>query len=197
MLFGLAHRDDIAASELRREFDLDDGYLSHILSDFTTSGIGGQGQVGGRWPSPGRPPDRRWPAGVRRAEPAAGMCNLSGARAVGRRSANSTRRRDGSDPPNAEQRDAPVPRRSSAPQPGGLGSVVERHGALICDRIRLGRDVRGICRADRRRVCRVHCHETSPVRRQERRRAPAGCLASWPAAGHPSSPSCACRSTGS
>src|ERR1700682_579539 len=39
VLFELAHRGDIAVSELRRELVLDAGYLSRILSGFTASGL--------------------------------------------------------------------------------------------------------------------------------------------------------------
>jgi DNA-binding MarR family transcriptional regulator/N-acetylglutamate synthase-like GNAT family acetyltransferase len=39
VLFELAHRDDAAVSDLRRELDLDAGYLSRILSSFTSSGL--------------------------------------------------------------------------------------------------------------------------------------------------------------
>jgi DNA-binding MarR family transcriptional regulator/GNAT superfamily N-acetyltransferase len=39
VLFELAHRDDVAVSDLRRALDLDAGYLSRILSSFTTSGL--------------------------------------------------------------------------------------------------------------------------------------------------------------
>ncbi len=39
VLFELAHRDDVAVSDLRRDLDLDSGYLSRILSGFTESGL--------------------------------------------------------------------------------------------------------------------------------------------------------------
>jgi DNA-binding MarR family transcriptional regulator/GNAT superfamily N-acetyltransferase len=39
VLFELAHGDDVAVSDLRRELDLDAGYLSRILSAFTTAGL--------------------------------------------------------------------------------------------------------------------------------------------------------------
>jgi DNA-binding MarR family transcriptional regulator/GNAT superfamily N-acetyltransferase len=39
VLFELAHGDEVAVSDLRRELDLDAGYLSRILSGFTATGL--------------------------------------------------------------------------------------------------------------------------------------------------------------
>jgi len=39
VLFELAHSDDVAVSDLRRDLDLDAGYLSRILAGFTSSGL--------------------------------------------------------------------------------------------------------------------------------------------------------------
>jgi DNA-binding MarR family transcriptional regulator/GNAT superfamily N-acetyltransferase len=39
VLFELAHADEVAVSDLRRELDLDAGYLSRILSGFTATGL--------------------------------------------------------------------------------------------------------------------------------------------------------------
>lgn len=39
VLFELAHRGDLAVADLRRDLDLDAGYLSRILSGFTASGL--------------------------------------------------------------------------------------------------------------------------------------------------------------
>jgi DNA-binding MarR family transcriptional regulator/GNAT superfamily N-acetyltransferase len=129
VLFELAHRDDIAMSELRRELDLDAGYLSRILSGFTASGLAareksaadGRRQVvrltdGGR-----RAFDEldRLQAGAIDALLApldeAQRTQLVGAMDQIRRMLSSDARRDGL-----------VLR---PPQPGDLGWVVERHGA--------------------------------------------------------------------
>jgi hypothetical protein len=49
---------------------------------------------------------------------------------------------------------------SRPPHPGDLGWGGRAAWRPICRRIRLGRDVRGACRADRRRVCRARPHSS-------------------------------------
>ena len=131
MLFELAHRDDLAVSDLRRDLDLDAGYLSRILSGFTADP--------GWWPGRSRRPtgvarssgSRPRAGGVRRAGPAAGGRDRH---ACWRRSTTVSATElvacDGPDPPDAGQRDALDAASCSArPEPGDLGWVVERHGA--------------------------------------------------------------------
>src|SRR5882757_5359018 len=129
VLFELANGDDVAVSDLRRDLDLDAGYLSRILSGFTASGLvareksaaDGRRQVV-RLTAEGRQAfdelDRLQAAAIDTllAPLDDGQRNqLVGAMGQIRRMLGSEARRDGL-----------VLR---PPQPGDLGWVVERHGA--------------------------------------------------------------------
>ena len=129
VLFELAHRDDVGVSELRRDLDLDAGYLSRILSGFTASGLAAREKSA----ADGRRQVVRLTEKGRRAfdeldRLQAGAIDtllaplddgqrtqLIGAMGQIRRMLGSEARRDGL-----------VLR---PPQPGDLGWVVERHGA--------------------------------------------------------------------
>jgi DNA-binding MarR family transcriptional regulator/GNAT superfamily N-acetyltransferase len=129
VLFELAHRDDVGVSELRRDLDLDAGYLSRILSGFTASGLAAREKSA----ADGRRQVVRLTDDGRRAfdeldRLQAGAIDtllaplddgqrtqLVGAMGEIRRMLSSEARRDGL-----------VLR---PPQPGDLGWVVERHGA--------------------------------------------------------------------
>ena len=129
VLFELAHRDEVGVSELRRDLDLDAGYLSRILSGFTASGLA----VREKSAADGRRQVVRLTDQGRRAfdeldRLQAGAIDnllaplddgqrtqLVGAMGEIRRMLSSEARRDGL-----------VLR---PPQPGDLGWVVERHGA--------------------------------------------------------------------
>ena len=129
VLFELAHGDDVAVSDLRRELDLDAGYLSRILSGFTASGLVAREQSS----SDGRRQVVRLTTDGRRA-----FAHLDRLQATAIDSLLA--------PLNEGQRwklvaamgdirrvlDGP-PRRAGmvlrAPEPGDLGWVVERHGA--------------------------------------------------------------------
>ena len=128
VLFELAHRDDVAVSELRRDLDLDAGYLSRILSGFTASGLVAREKsaADGR-----RQVVRLTEAGQRAfAEldrlQAGAIDTLLAPLDDGERTR--ARQRDGPDPPHAGRRSAPGGVVLRPPQPGDLGWVVERHG---------------------------------------------------------------------
>ena len=130
VLFELAHRDDVAVSDLRRDLDLDAGYLSRILSGFTASGFVGREQSAA---------DGRRQVVRLTAEASAAFAELDRLQA-----ARSTRLLAPLDDGQRTQlvaamgqirrmlgeRDAPGRASCSAPpEPGDLGWVVERHGA--------------------------------------------------------------------
>jgi DNA-binding MarR family transcriptional regulator/N-acetylglutamate synthase-like GNAT family acetyltransferase len=129
VLFELAHGDDVAVSDLRRELDLDAGYLSRILSGFTAAGLVAREQAA----SDGRRQLVRLTSDGQRAF--AELDRLQ-ARAI-----------DALLAPLGEAQRAELvaamdqirrvldgpPRRTGlvlrAPEPGDMGWVVERHGA--------------------------------------------------------------------
>ena len=129
VLFELAHGDDVAVSDLRRELDLDAGYLSRILSGFTAAGLVAREQAA----SDGRRQVVRLTSDGQRA-----FAELDRLQAGAIDSLLA--------PLNDSQRTELVaamdqirrvldghPRRTGlvlrAPEPGDLGWVVERHGA--------------------------------------------------------------------
>lgn len=129
VLFELAHGDDVAVSDLRRELDLDAGYLSRILSGFTASGLVAREQSA----ADGRRQVVRLTTDGRRAfaeldrMQATAIDTLLAPLDVGQRS-----RLVAAMGEIRHVLDGP-PRRAGmvlrAPDPGDLGWVVERHGA--------------------------------------------------------------------
>jgi DNA-binding MarR family transcriptional regulator/ribosomal protein S18 acetylase RimI-like enzyme len=128
VLFELAHNNDVAVSELRRTLDLDAGYLSRILANFTSAGLIT------REPSPTdgrRQLVRLTPLGEEAFAELDGLQTTAVAGLLapldqGQRTELVTamgriRRTFGDEP----RRGALVLR---APEPGDLGWVVERHG---------------------------------------------------------------------
>src|SRR4051794_29321019 len=129
VLFELAHRDAVAVSELRRDLDLDAGYLSRILSGFTTSGLVAREKSA----ADGRRQIVRLTQEGRRAFDdldrlqAGGIGPLLAPLDAGQRThlvglMSQIRRLLSSEPHGAGLLLRP-------PQPGDLGWVVERHGA--------------------------------------------------------------------
>lgn len=129
VLFELAHRDDVAVSELRHELDLDAGYLSRILSGFTASGLVTRGQSA----SDGRrqvvaltEEGRAAFADLDRMQVAAIDAMLAPLDEAQRSQLVAAMGRI------HQVLDGPPPRAAlviRAPEPGDLGWVVERHGA--------------------------------------------------------------------
>jgi DNA-binding MarR family transcriptional regulator/N-acetylglutamate synthase-like GNAT family acetyltransferase len=129
VLFELAHGDEVAVSDLRRELGLDAGYLSRILSGFTAAGLVAREQAA----SDGRRQVVRLTSDGQRAFAELDRLQAGAIDAL-------------LAPLNDGQRTELVaamdqirrvldgdPRRTSlvlrAPEPGDLGWVVERHGA--------------------------------------------------------------------
>jgi DNA-binding MarR family transcriptional regulator/N-acetylglutamate synthase-like GNAT family acetyltransferase len=132
VLYELAHRDRPTATELGRELGLDAGYLSRILRGFERRGL----VVKTRSPADGRRSHLALTAHGKRAfapldarshdEVAAMLAGLSGTeqgRIVGAMHTIQELLGDRDPPP-------PSPYILHAPQPGDLGWVVHRHGAL-------------------------------------------------------------------
>ena len=129
VLFEVAHRDDLAVSDLRRDLDLDAGYLSRILSGFTASGLVAREKSA----ADGRRQVVRLTAGGRQAFDeldrlqAGAIDTLLAPLDDGQRNQlvgamGQIRRMLGSETPWTGIVLRP-------PQPGDLGWVVERHGA--------------------------------------------------------------------
>lgn len=129
VLFELAHGDDVAVAELRRDLDLDAGYLSRILSTLTAGGL----VVREQSTSDGRRQVVRLTTAGRQAfaeldqRQAAAIDDLVEPLNDGQRAAlvdamERIRRLLGDRPPRAGVVLRP-------PEPGDLGWVIERHGA--------------------------------------------------------------------
>ena len=129
VLFELAHRDDVGVSELRRDLDLDAGYLSRILSGFTASGLAAREKsaADGRRQVVRLTDDGRGAFDELDRLQAGAIDTLLAPLDDGQRTQligamGQIRRMLGSE----ARRDGLVLR---PPQPGDLGWVVERHGA--------------------------------------------------------------------
>jgi DNA-binding MarR family transcriptional regulator/GNAT superfamily N-acetyltransferase len=129
VLFELAHGDDVAVSDLRRELDLDAGYLSRILSGFTAAGLvqRAQSAADGRRQVVRLTTDGREAFAELDRLQASAIDTLLAPLDENQRTELVTamgliRRVLGHAPP-------PTSLVLRAPQPGDLGWVVERHGA--------------------------------------------------------------------
>jgi DNA-binding MarR family transcriptional regulator/N-acetylglutamate synthase-like GNAT family acetyltransferase len=129
VLFELAHGDEVAVSDLRRELDLDAGYLSRILSGFTLAGLVAREQAA----SDGRRQVVRLTSDGQRAFAELDRLQAGAIDAL-LAPLNDSQRADLVAAMDQIRRvlDGP-PRRTGlvlrAPEPGDLGWVVERHGA--------------------------------------------------------------------
>jgi DNA-binding MarR family transcriptional regulator/GNAT superfamily N-acetyltransferase len=129
VLFELAHGDDVAVSDLRRELDLDAGYLSRILSGFTAAGLVAREQAA----SDGRRQVVRLTSDGQRAFAELDRLQAGAIDAL-LAPLNDSQRTELVAAMDQIRRvlDGP-PRRTGlvlrAPEPGDLGWVVERHGA--------------------------------------------------------------------
>ena len=156
VLFELAHRDDVAVSDLRRDLDLDAGYLSRILSGFTASGLVAREKSAAD--------GRRQVVRLTDDGPAGAFAELDQLQA-GAIDTHAGAARRGSTNASSSPRwarsaacwaaSAPDRPRSSPARAGRsrLGRRASRRP--ICGRIRLGRDVRGAGRAHRGRLRRA------------------------------------------
>ncbi len=129
VLFELAHRDDLAVADLRRDLDLDAGYLSRILSGFTASGL----VASEKSAADGRRQVVRLTAEGRRRSTSWTGCRQTRSTPCWRRSM--TVNETSSSVRWARSAGCSAARRPGRgivlrpPQPGDLGWVVERHGA--------------------------------------------------------------------
>ena len=140
VLFELAHGDDVAVSDLRRELDLDAGYLSRILSGFTAVRARGPGAVGDRRSSTGRPADDAMAGGLRGTRPVAGAPRSTRCWLLWTRDQRSQLvTAMGRDPSRARRPAASAGARSSRARAGRPRLGRRAPWRPLCRRVRLGR----------------------------------------------------------
>ena len=130
VLYELAHRDQVTASALAADLDLDHGYLSRILRRFGEDGLLKKARAPRRRPPEPDHHHGERPQGVRAAQQGLARPGGRAARRLERGRAGARGRRDGDGESLLGDAARPQPIVLRPHRPGDMGWVTSAHGAL-------------------------------------------------------------------